>query len=202
MAERLLTIHRLTGTQGQINEGIGLVEKCTKHNNATTFELATTAEEQHELWSARKQALWSMLALRTGDEEAWSTDVAVPFSRLADLIDISKKELSDLGLFASVLGHIGDGNFHETIIYDAKNPEERSKVAQCVKRMVDRALEMEGTCTGEHGIGIGKKNHLIDEMGLDAIGVMQKLKVALDPNWIMNPGKIFDHPLEDKPVGH
>lgn len=181
---------------------MGLVKKWTKLNDATTFEIATTAEEQHQLWSARKQALWSMLALRTGDEEAWSTDVAVPLSRLAELIDISKKEMSDLGLFASILGHIGDGNFHETIIYDAKDPEERNKVAQCVQRMVDRALEMEGTCTGEHGIGIGKKNHLVNEVGLNAIVVMQKLKEALDPKWIMNPGKIFDHPLEDEPVGH
>lgn len=143
-----------------------------------------------------------MLALRSGNEEAWSTDVAVPPSRLAELIEVSKQELAELGLFASILGHIGDGNFHETIIYDGKNPEERDKVAYCVKRMVDRALEMEGTCTGEHGIGIGKKGHLVDELGPDAIALMRKMKEALDPFWIMNPGKIFDHVLEDEPVGH
>jgi D-lactate dehydrogenase (cytochrome) len=162
-----------------------LVEKIAKQNNPISFELANTTQEQHELWSGRKQALWSMLALRSGDEEAWSTDVAVPPSQLAELIDISKKELVDLGLFASILGHIGDGNFHATIIYDAKNPEERKKVAYCVEKMVDRALAMEGTCTGEHGIGIGKKGHLVKELGLDAITSMQKIKQALDPFWIM-----------------
>ncbi|KAG9562601.1 hypothetical protein KCV04_g3497, partial [Aureobasidium melanogenum] len=101
-----------------------------------------------------------------------------------------------------ILGHIGDGNFHGSIMYDANNPEERRKVEGCVARMVDRALEMEGTCTGEHGVGIGKKNFLLKELGLDTVGIMRKIKAALDPNWIMNPGKIFDHTAEDSPVGH
>lgn len=143
-----------------------------------------------------------MLSLRKGDEEVWSTDVAVPLSRLPDIIEVSKKEMDELGLFASILGHIGDGNFHESILYDASNPEERKKVEGCVKRMVHRALEMEGTCTGEHSIGIGKKRFLVDELGLDTISVMQKLKASLDPHWIMNPGKIFDHPEQDHIVGH
>ena len=94
-----------------------------------------------------------------------------------------------MGLFASVLGHIGDGNFHESIMYDATDPEQRKKVEACVYRMVERALEMEGTCTGEHGIGIGKKGSLVKELGVETIGVMQKLKSSLDPLWIMNPGK-------------
>jgi len=87
-------------------------------------------------------------------------------------------------------------------MYDASNPEERKKVEGCVTRMVERALEMDGTCTGEHSIGIGKKNYLVKELGLDTIGVMKKVKEALDPHWIMNPAKIFDHPVEDNPVGH
>ena len=148
-----------------------------------------------------------MLALRKSGDEVWSTDVAVPMSRLAEIVEVSKKEMDDLGLFASVLGHIGDGNFHESIMYNAKDPEEKKKVEACVHRMVDRALEMEGTCTvshqcqvrergeslliveqGEHGIGIGKKASLVKELGVDTIGVMQKLKSSLDPLWIMNPG--------------
>ena len=88
-----------------------------------------------------------MLALRKEGSEVWSTDVAVPFSRLADIIEISKKEMDDLGLFASILGHIGDGNFHESIMYDRRVEGEREKVERCVKNMVGRALEMEGTCT-------------------------------------------------------
>ena len=88
-----------------------------------------------------------MLALRKGDEQVWSTDVAVPISRLPDLIEVSKKELDELGLFASAIGHVGDGNFHESVMYDGSNPAERKKVEECVERMVERALEMEGTCT-------------------------------------------------------
>jgi len=89
----------------------------------------------------------SMLALRKEGNEVWSTDVAVPFSRLADIIEVSKKEMDDLGLFASILGHIGDGNFHESILYDRRIDGEKEKVERCVKNMVNRALEMEGTCT-------------------------------------------------------
>ena len=98
--------------------------------------------------------------------------MAVPFSRLADIIEVSKKEMDDLGLFASILGHIGDGNFHESIIYNRTIKEEREKVEACVKNMVKRALEMEGTCTGEHSIGWGKKESLLWEVGPDTLGVM------------------------------
>jgi D-lactate dehydrogenase (cytochrome) len=98
--------------------------------------------------------------------------VAVPFSRLADIIEVSKKEMDDLGLFASILGHIGDGNFHESIIYNRQDKSERDKVETCVKNMVKRALEMEGTCTGEHSIGWGKKESLLWEVGQDTLGVM------------------------------
>jgi D-lactate dehydrogenase (cytochrome) len=102
--------------------------------------------------------------------------------------------MDDLGLFASVLGHIGDGNFHESILYNGKDPKERAAVEKCINDMVDRALEMEGTCTGEHGIGLGKKGSLMKELGPDTIGVMKSIKNALDPNWLMNPGKIIDIP--------
>lgn len=109
-----------------------------------------------------------------------------------DASEISKKEMDDLGLFASILGHIGDGNFHESIMYNSKDPKERAAVEKCVHDMVDRALEMEGTCTGEHGIGLGKKTSLQKELGLDTINVMRSIKGALDPYWLMNPGKIMD----------
>ena len=129
----------------------------------------------------------------------------MPFSRLADIIEVSKKEMDDLGLFASILGHIGDGNFHESIIYNRQDPAERDKVEACVKNMVKRALDMEGTCTGEHSIGWGKKESLVWEVGHDTLGVMvsfskghkhscgcgwltrsqKAIKAALDPKWIM-----------------
>jgi FAD/FMN-containing dehydrogenase len=114
-----------------------------------------------------------------------------PQGERGGLVDRRCSAHVDLGLFASVLGHIGDGNFHESIMYDATDPEQRKKVEACVYRMVERALEMEGTCTGEHGIGIGKKGSLVKELGVETIGVMQKLKSSLDPLWIMNPGKNY-----------
>lgn len=120
--------------------------------------------------------------------------MAVPFSRLADIIEVSKKEMDELGLFASILGHVGDGNFHESIIYDNTKAGEREKVERCVKNMVRRALEMDGTCTGEHAIGWGKKDSLLLEVGPETLGVMRAIKRSLDPLWIMNPGKIMDLP--------
>ncbi|KAI9760573.1 MAG: hypothetical protein M1835_000143, partial [Candelina submexicana] len=193
---------KFSGTKAGVQENITLVKAIAKRNKSGEFEFARDAQEQRTLWSARKEALWSMLALREKGAEVWSTDVAVPLSRLCEIIGItghtwqmdkiSKKEMDDLGLFASVLGHVGDGNFHESILYDNTNTKERDAVAKCVHDMVDRALEMEGTCTGEHGIGLGKKESLVKELGLDTIGVMRSIKGALDPYWLMNPGKIMD----------
>ncbi|KAK3393116.1 hypothetical protein B0H63DRAFT_10800 [Podospora didyma] len=177
---------KFSGTKAGVKENITQVQKITKGNKGSNFEFAKDAREQKLLWSARKESLWSMLALRKEGEEVWSTDVAVPFSRLADIIEVSKKEMDDLGLFASILGHVGDGNFHESIIYDRRNKAEKDKVETCVKNMVKRALEMEGTCTGEHSIGWGKKESLLWEVGPDTLGVMKAIKSALDPNWIMS----------------
>ncbi|KAI9863066.1 MAG: hypothetical protein M1824_000754 [Vezdaea acicularis] len=185
---------KFSGTKAGVEESISTVKAITKCHKAGDFEFARDAEEQKTLWSARKEALWSMLALREKGSEVWSTDVAVPLSRLSDIIEISKKEMDDLGLFASVLGHIGDGNFHESILYDKNNPNERDAVEKCVHDMVDRALEMDGTCTGEHGVGLGKKEYLLKELGLDTIGLMMSIKAAMDPRWLLNPGKIMDIP--------
>ncbi|KAI9793588.1 MAG: hypothetical protein M1833_000733 [Piccolia ochrophora] len=185
---------KFSGTKAGVQENIQLVKKITEAHSAGAFEFAHTPEEQKTLWSARKEALWSMLALREKGSEVWSTDVAVPLSRLSDIIEISKREMDSLGLFASVLGHVGDGNFHESILYDNTNPAERDAVEKCVHDMVDRALEMEGTCTGEHGVGLGKKAYLLKELGPDTIEVMRSIKSALDPCWLMNPGKIMDVP--------
>lgn len=138
---------KFSGTKAGVKENISMVSAIAKAHGGGHFEFAKDAKEQKLLWSARKESLWSMLALRKEGSEVWSTDVAVPFSRLADIIEISKKEMDDLGLFASILGHIGDGNFHESIMYDKRVPGEREKVEKCVKNMVARALEMEGTCT-------------------------------------------------------
>ncbi|KZF20476.1 oxidoreductase, FAD-binding protein [Xylona heveae TC161] len=183
---------KFAGTKAGVHENIGLVKRIAGSHNSEEFKFAADEKERNDLWSARKQALWSMLALREKDSEVWSTDVAVPLSRLPELIEISKKELDELGLFASILGHIGDGNFHESIMYDKNDTKQREAVRKCVHAMVERALEMEGTCTGEHGIGLGKKEALFAELGPETINVMRSLKRAMDPHWLMNPGKIID----------
>lgn len=142
------------------------MKPIAKTHKSGDFEFAINAEERKTLWSARKGSLWSMLALRNKEGmKVWSTDVAVPLSRLPDIIEGFKKQMDDLGLTASTLGHVGDGNFHESILYDSKNPSESAAVEKCINEMVDRALEMEGTCTGEHGIGLRKKESLLKELG-------------------------------------
>ncbi|KAE8354244.1 hypothetical protein BDV28DRAFT_131339 [Aspergillus coremiiformis] len=183
---------KFSGTRAGVLDSISLTKDLAEKNHADGFEFARDEREAHDLWSARKQSLWSMLALKKEGSQAWSTDVAVPISRLPDIIEITKKEIDDLGLFASVLGHIGDGNFHTCILYDRKDPVETERVEKVVYDMVDRALEMEGSCTGEHGVGLGKKKSLQKELGPETIEVMRSLKKALDPHWLLNPGKIFD----------
>ncbi|KAI9368813.1 hypothetical protein BJX61DRAFT_196361 [Aspergillus egyptiacus] len=183
---------KFSGSKAGVADSISLTTVLAKGNNAESFEFARNEKEAHDLWSARKQSLWSMMALRKEGSEVWSTDVAVPISRLPDIIEISKKELDDLGIFASILGHIGDGNFHSSIMYDPKNPEEKARVEKVVHDMVDRALDMEGSCTGEHGVGLGKKSSLKKELGPNTIGIMRNVKKAFDPHWLLNPGKIFD----------
>lgn len=184
---------KFSGTKAGVQDSISIVKSITKAYHGGTFEFAQTEKEAKQLWSARKEALWSMLALKEEGQEVWSTDVAVPLSRLPDIIEISEKEMDDLGLFASILGHVGDGNFHESVLYDNTIAEELAKVAKCVHDMVDRALEMEGTCSGEHSIGLGKKASLLQGLGTPTINVMRSIKKALDPHWLLNPGKIFDH---------
>ena len=198
---------KFSGTKAGVQDNIATVKGIARVHRGGDIEFARDRKAAELLWSARKEALWSMMALRKTGSEVWSTDVAVPLSRLPDIIEISKKEMDSLGLFASVLGHIGDGNFHESILYDSTNPEERDAVERCVHNMVGRALEMDGTCTvssrpleflsaddcqGEHGIGLGKKESLLLELGSETIDVMRCIKRSLDPRWLMNPGKIFE----------
>ncbi|RMD44004.1 hypothetical protein DV735_g1106, partial [Chaetothyriales sp. CBS 134920] len=135
---------KFTGSKSSVRESIAEVSKVVKSNGGGNLEFAQTPLEQEKLWSARKQVLWSMLTMRKPGDEVWSTDVAVPLSRVADLVEVCKKELDSLELLGTMVGHIGDGNFHEGILYGEKD---RAKVEECVHNMVHRAIEMEGTCT-------------------------------------------------------
>ncbi|KAJ9662498.1 hypothetical protein H2198_001387 [Neophaeococcomyces mojaviensis] len=184
---------KFSGTKKTITDDVTRVVQIVERFKGSTLEVATDALEKDAIWAARKEALWAMLAQRDAGTEIWSTDVAVPLSRLAEIIDISKKESSELGLFNSVLGHVGDGNFHQSVMYHPSDEKETAKVAKCVSDMMDRALEMEGTVSGEHAIGIGKKKSLEKEVGQETIDLMRRVKLSMDPYWLMNPGKVFNH---------
>ncbi|OJJ81570.1 uncharacterized protein ASPGLDRAFT_60058 [Aspergillus glaucus CBS 516.65] len=181
---------KFSGTKAGVNDNIEGVRQIVYQNRGGDFEIEQDKAKQGALWSARKEALWSMMCLRKSGNEVWSTDVAVPLSKVPDLVEVSKDDLNRLGLFGSMLGHIGDGNFHETVLFDGE--KEHEMVTECVHAMVYRALEMDGTCTGEHGVGLGKKTFLEEEVGKESLQVMRTIKAALDPRWIMNPGKILD----------
>ncbi|KAL2673859.1 hypothetical protein Neosp_012303 [[Neocosmospora] mangrovei] len=163
---------KFSGTKGTVDDNIKTVREIMKPYSPLAFEFARDEREQKMLWSARKESLYSLLAMREDGEEMWNTDVAVPLSRLADIIEDSKAHAASLGLKACVKGHIGDSNFHENITYNKTDPQEAEKAKIAVKTMVKRALDMEGTCTGEHGVGMGKKDALLQEVGEDTIQVM------------------------------
>ncbi|KAK1528172.1 hypothetical protein CPAR01_12730 [Colletotrichum paranaense] len=193
MWEELPTLFlKFSGSQQNIEDSVRLAKSASTSSKCQTFLSAKKKEDMDSLWSARKQALWACLAARPEGTEIWSTDVAVPISRMAQMIEESKNDAMQMGLFSSVLGHVGDGNFHQMIMYDPKRPSDVANVKGFINGMMQKALEMEGTVSGEHGIGIGKKHCLLEELGSDTIGVMKAIKGRLDPHWLMNPGKIFD----------
>ncbi|KAH8792900.1 putative D-lactate protein [Hyaloscypha sp. PMI_1271] len=192
--EKPTLFFKFSGTKASVADNIKEVEAISKSHRGAAFRFARDKKEQDLLWSARKQALWSLLASRPEGTELWTTDVAVPYSKLATMIETSTKGLKDLGLFSSIVGHLGDGNFHEAIMYHKTDPVESAAVEKHVKTMIIRALEMDGTSTGEHSIGFFKKHELLQEVGPETVAVMKSIKQALDPYWLLNPGKIFDTP--------
>ncbi|KAJ4005944.1 D-lactate ferricytochrome c oxidoreductase [Fusarium irregulare] len=145
----------------------------TKHNRSTAYTFASDENERNELWSARKNALWSMIAMKKSPtDKVWTTDVAVPMSRLPDIIDFAKADIEKSGLLGSIVGHVGDGNFHTLLLF----PEDKRHVAEgIVHRMVDKAIEMKGTATGEHGVGLVKRDYLEKELGKETVDAMRSL---------------------------
>ncbi|MBN9439992.1 FAD-linked oxidase C-terminal domain-containing protein [Bosea sp. (in: a-proteobacteria)] len=153
------------------------------------FDWATKAEDRTKLWQARHDAYWAARTLLPGAESV-ATDVCVPISRLADCVEETKRDIEALGLIAPIVGHVGDGNFHTQPMVDLSNPEEVAVCQDFIDRLVKRALAMGGTCTGEHGVGQKKMKYLEAEHGAPALAVMRLLKRSLDPQNILNPGKI------------
>lgn len=153
------------------------------------FEWATRVEDRTRLWQARHDAYFAARGLRPGTQPV-ATDVCVPISRLAECVTESQRDIADSRLLAPIAGHVGDGNFHLSLLIDMADPDEVTRADKFMERLVARALAMDGTCTGEHGVGQGKLKYLVAEHGAAALDVMRAIKRALDPQGIMNPGKI------------
>ena len=176
------------GTRQGVAEQVAQVKEFAAEQGASEFRWAATQEERSKLWQARHDAYYAALALRPG-AKGWATDVCVPISRLAECIAETKRDLEQSFVPTVLVGHVGDGNFHLAFILDPDKPDELAEATRINDRMIQRAIAMDGTCTGEHGVGYGKMDFLIAEHG-DAIAVMRSIKRALDPDNIMNPGKI------------
>jgi D-lactate dehydrogenase (cytochrome) len=153
------------------------------------FAWATKAEDRTKLWQARHDSYWAMVALRPG-ARGFATDVCVPISRLAECVAETQTDIAEMGLVAPIVGHVGDGNFHVGVLVMMDDRDEIARAERFLDRLVERALAMDGTCTGEHGIGQGKMKYMEAEHGAAAIEVMRAVKRALDPEDLMNPGKI------------
>jgi D-lactate dehydrogenase (cytochrome) len=182
----LLEFH---GTDAGVIEQAEMVEAIAADNGGQGFQWATVAEERNRLWQARHDSLWAILALQPG-RQAFPTDVCVPISRLAECIADTKTDLETTWLKAPILGHVGDGNFHMVLLIDREDPKDIAEVERLNDRLVNRAISMGGTCTGEHGVGSYKMKFLDAEHG-NALNVMKLLKRSIDPQNIMNPGKVL-----------
>jgi len=177
------------GTDAGVAEQAEFAQGITADHGGLGFEWASAAEDRTRLWHARDNTLYAGLSLRPG-ARAMITDVCVPISRLAECLVETRRDVDENNLIAPVVGHVGDGNFHMLILIDPADSEEVARAKSLHARMVARAIAMEGTCTGEHGVGLGKIGFLRDELG-ETVDVMRSIKAALDPKGLMNPGKIF-----------
>jgi D-lactate dehydrogenase (cytochrome) len=177
------------GSERYVAEQVETVRALAQANAGGEFRWAERPEDRSKLWKARHEAYYAAVNLRPG-AIGWATDVCVPMSRLAECIGETKADLETSSVPATILGHVGDGNFHVVFSIDPGAPAELEEVKAINARLVQRALAMDGTCTGEHGIGLGKQEWLVEELG-EAVDVMRSIKNCLDPKGILNPGKIF-----------
>jgi len=178
------------GSAAAVAETAAAVGALAAERGGTGFQWAAQAEDRSKLWEARHKAYYAGLALRPG-AKGLVTDVCVPISRLAECIAATKADLARASMPAPLLGHVGDGNFHVCFIIDPARPDELHEAERLHDRMVERAQALGGTCTGEHGIGLGKIAHLRREAGA-GVDLMRAIKRAVDPLGLMNPGKMFD----------
>ncbi len=190
LREQPMLLMEFHGSDAGVKEQIATVQQIAQEHGGAEFEFATTPEERSRLWTARHRAYFAALQTRPGCR-CQSTDTCVPISRLAESINESVAEADAAGIPYWVVGHVGDGNFHLSWLIDPQDPLEFATIERLGVQMVERALRLEGTCTGEHGIGLHKMQYLVDEAGDGTVALMRQIKRALDPKNIMNPGKMF-----------
>ena len=190
MVEKPHIFFEFHGTEAWVAEQAERTQEIAAELGGEDFEWSTRPEDRTRLWNARHNMFYSVQRMRPGSV-GWPTDVCVPISRLADCINQTLEDLSQTNLLAPLVGHVGDGNFHLQYLIDPDNEDELSEARWVNGRMIERAIEMGGTCTGEHGVGHGKMKYLEAEHGAPSLAVMASIKRALDPENIMNPGKIL-----------
>jgi len=190
LPESPLLLFEFHGTASSVEEQTAAVQEIAHDHGGRDFHWATTPEERTRLWAARHNAYFACLQLKPGCRSS-TTDVCVPISRLAECIDETIRDTEASSLPAPILGHVGDGNFHCAILVDPASEAEMEEAERLNRRIVERALAMDGTCTGEHGVGLHKIDFLLDEHGADAVELMARIKRAFDPLNILNPGKVL-----------
>lgn len=189
LPETPLLLLEFHGSDNSVVEQAEMFGAIAEDAGGFDFAATGTAEERNRLWKARHDLYWATLQLRPG-AQGISTDVCVPISRLAEAVTGAQDKAAELGLLAPIVGHVGDGNFHSLVLIDMEDAAEIARAESFTAYLADEAIRMDGTCTGEHGIGQGKMPYLVKELGA-ATEFMQAIKQALDPQGIMNPGKIF-----------
>ncbi len=178
------------GSELTNKESIKIVEELSNNNKGSKFKWASDLEDRNKIWKARWDVYYSVKAL-VDNGRVYSTDVCVPISKITECVSFAEEEVNKIGLRAPMVGHLGDGNFHVLFPYDPSDKKIYKKITNFSNKLIDKALELKGTITGEHGVGLHKKNYLLKEHG-DNIPLMKTIKRSMDPNNIMNPGKIFD----------
>lgn len=190
LPEQTLLLLEFHGTSASTAHAIDLCRDVMHRHNGESFEQTADATERRRLWQARHDAALACRATKPGGA-IFATDVCVPISVLADAVEATRTDLEEHDVFGAILGHVGDGNYHVVMSVDRRDHADVEAAEAVHDRLVRRALELGGTCTGEHGIGIGKREHLAAELGDGALHVMAAVKRALDPYGIMNPGKVL-----------
>ena len=189
LPEQNMLLLEFHGSEEVVNHEAKLAGVILADHGGTGFTFSTDQAERTVLWQARHDAAWAIRAQRA-DAQIFVTDVCVPISRLADCITQTHADIAASGIFGPIIGHVGDGNFHVIVVVTPDDVEEMHSVESFNERLITRALEMGGTCTGEHGIGVGKIPYLLRELGPDAVALMRAIKQAVDPMGLMNPGKV------------